>query len=270
MIGRHNIILDRTPFLDYWLTNYKKIFNWFDNIEESMMAKRKQSRGPLQGIAEKLWRMILDVGMEVGDRLPPERVLAEKFGVTRGVVRLGIQSLAERGILVRRQGDGTYISSVSTDAFVKESMAMAIRVQSDLLAEVLEFRKILEPQTASLAAGRISKKDLDALKIMVCDQQLPTRAGDGGLDAAFHLKLAECSGNSVLFRVMSLIDDMLAESRADRYQSDERRMISIAGHLKIIDALEEKNPDKAFTAMQDHLEQVESVVTKNAANTKEE
>jgi GntR family transcriptional regulator, transcriptional repressor for pyruvate dehydrogenase complex len=233
-----------------------------------MTADKGQGRGQLPGIAETLWRMILDGGMEVGDKLPPERVLAEKLGVTRGGVRLGIQSLTERRILVRRHGDGTYISSVSADAFVKESMAMAIQVQSDLLAEVLEFRRILEPQTASLAAGRISKKDLDSLKILICDQQLQTRAGDGDLDAAFHLKLAECSGNSVLFRVMTLINDMLAESRADRYQSDERRMISIAGHLKIIDALEEKNPDKAFRAMRNHLEQVENVVTKNVAEKK--
>lgn len=239
-------------------------------VQESMMAEKEKGRGKLPGIAEILWKMILDDGMEVGDKLPPERLLAEKFGVTRGLVRLGIQSLAERRILIRRHGDGTYISSVSADVFVKESMAMAIQVQSDLLAEVLEFRRILEPQTASLAAGRISKKDLDALKILVCDQQLQAKSGVGDLDAAFHLKLAECSGNSVLFRVMTLINDMLAESRAGRYQSDERQMVSITGHLKILDALEEKNPDKAFQAMRDHLEQVEFLVTKNVAGKKKE
>ena len=227
------------------------------------MAKRAARVGQLPGIADALWKMVMD--MEIGDKLPPERSLAEKFGVTRGVVRLGIQSLAERGILVRRHGDGTYISSVSAEAFVKESMAMAIQVKSDLLAEVLEFRRILEPQTASLAAGRISKKDLGSLKILVCDQQLQTQAGDGDLDAAFHLRLAECSGNSVLFRVMDLINDILAESRAGRYQSDERQTISVAGHLKIIEALEERNPENAFRAMRDHLEQVEILVNKNAA-----
>ena len=214
----------------------------------------------LPEIAEKIWKMILDDGLKVGDMLPPERVLAERFGVSRGVVRLGIQSLAERGILVKRQGAGTYISSVSVEVFVKESMGMAMQVKSDLLADVLEFRRILEPQTAFLAAGRISRGELDALKILVCNQQLKTRSGEGELDAAFHLKLAEFSGNRVLFKVMSLMSDILSESRADRYQSDTRRTISIAGHLKIIEALEEKNPENAFRAMRDHLDAVEALV----------
>ena len=214
----------------------------------------------LPEVAEKLWKMILDDGLKVGDMLPPERVLAERFGVSRGVVRLGIQSLAERGILVKRQGAGTYISSVSVEVFVKESMGMAMQVKSDLLADVLEFRRILEPQTAFLAAGRISRGELDALKILVCNQQLKTRSGEGELDAAFHLKLAEFSGNRVLFKVMSLMSDILSESRADRYQSDTRRTISIAGHLKIIEALEERNPENAFRAMRDHLDAVEALV----------
>ncbi len=212
----------------------------------------------LPEIAEKLWRMIRD--LQVGDRLPPERELARRFGVSRGLVRLGIQSLTERGILQKRQGDGTYITSVSADEFVKESMGMAIQVQSDLLAEVLEFRRILEPQTAFLAAGRISPQELDALKILVCNQQLKSQGGEGELDATFHLKLAEYSGNSVLFKVMRLMDDMLLEGRANRYQSPARQTLSIAGHLQIIEALEERNPERAFQAMRDHLDAVEALV----------
>ncbi len=230
--------------------------------DKALMAEAAETGRELRlpEIAEKLWKMIQDDGLEVGDRLPPERVLAQKFGVSRGVVRLGIQSLAERGILNKRHGDGTYISSVSAEAFVKESMGMAMQVQSDLLTDILEFRRILEPQTAFLAAGRISPQELDALKILVCNQQLKSQGGEGELDAAFHLKLAEYSGNSVLFKVMRLMDDILLESRADRYQSTARRTLSIAGHLQIIEALEKRNPEKAFRAMRDHLDAVEALV----------
>ena len=210
--------------------------------------------------AEKLWKMIREDGLEVGDRLPPERVLAQRFGVSRGLVRLGIQSLVERGILFKRQGDGTYIASVTSDEFVRESMGMAIQMQSDLLGDVLEFRRILEPQTAFLAAGRISQQELDALKVLVCNQQLKNQDGEGKLDAAFHLKLAEYSGNSVLFKVMGLMSNILQESRADRYQTGIRRALSISGHLKIIEALEERNPEKAFGAMRDHIDAVEVLV----------
>ena len=128
-------------------------------------------RRHLPGISEILWEMILNEKMKVGDKLPPERSLAKRFEVTRGVVRLGIQSLAERGILTRRQGDGTYISSISEDDFMRKSMAMAMQIETSQLKDVLEFRKILEPQIAALAALRISQKELDAMKILVCDQQ---------------------------------------------------------------------------------------------------
>ncbi len=229
----------------------------------------KRAGFQLPEIASIIWKMIADAGLKVGDRLPPERVLADTFQVSRGTVRRGIQSLAERGILSRRHGDGTYVSSVSEDEFVKESMAMALQVKTDLLAEVLEFRRILEPQTAWLAAGRIAKEDLDSLKVIVCNQQLQFGGKDGSLDAAFHLALAKGSGNRVLFRVMALINDILAESRTGRYQSEKRHGISVSGHLKVIEALEKKSREGAFLAMKEHIEQVEAVVIKAGKDTNE-
>jgi GntR family transcriptional repressor for pyruvate dehydrogenase complex len=223
------------------------------------MKKEAKKQG-VPTIAEELWSLILSEGMKVGDRLPPERALVERFGVTRGMVRLGVQSLAERGIVTRRQGDGTYISSISEEGFVEKSMAMALQVETDLMREVLEFRKILEPQVAALAAGRISEKELDSLKILVCNQQLQAIPGDGDLDAAFHLQLCRHAGNSVLFKVMTLISDILSKSRAGRYQSEQRKAVSVAGHLQIIEALAKKDPDGAYTAMRTHLEQVEALV----------
>ena len=225
-----------------------------------MTTETDDTRRHLPGTAEALWKMILREKMKVGDRLPPERSLAEQFGLSRGAVRLGIQSLAERGIVTRRQGDGTYISSTSEEGFMEQSMAMAMRVEADLMKDVLEFRKILEPQIAALAADRISENQLNSLKVLVCDQQLQTSVGDGDLDTVFHLQLSRYSGNSVLFKVMTLINDLLSQSRADRYQSEERRSISVAGHLRIIEMLAQKDSDGASKAMRTHLDQVESLV----------
>jgi GntR family transcriptional regulator, transcriptional repressor for pyruvate dehydrogenase complex len=234
-----------------------------------MSGVEKKNGLQLPEIAATLWKMIADGRLKVGDKLPPERKLAETLNVSRGMVRQGILSLAERGILARRHGDGTYISSVSEDQFAKETMTMAMQVKSNLLAEVLEFRGILEPQTAALAASRISKEELNALKVIVCNQQLRTGAGGSDLDAEFHLQLAKYSKNHVLFHVMELINDVLSESRAGKYQSNQRHDVSVAGHLKIIDALEQKNPDDAFRAMAEHLEQVSSLMIDDGEDNKE-
>lgn len=229
-----------------------------------MNTAEKKGGIALPAMGEKLWQLIMETDLKVGDKLPAERKLAERLDVSRGAIRCGIQSLAERGILSRRHGDGTYVSSVSEEEFVKKSMAMAMEVKSDLLTEILEFRRILEPQTAYLAAERISQQEIDELKVIVCNQQLQAGSKKGDLDAAFHLKLAKCSGNRVLFRVMELINDVLAESRAGKYQNEMRKDMSIAGHLRIIDAFEKRKPDDAFHAMREHLQQIEKLVTNNS------
>ncbi len=256
------------------VNQYKKFYKLVKlkiGAHDAVMKTAEKKGGiALPAIAEKLWQLIMETGLKVGDKLPAERKLAEKLNVSRGAIRCGIQSLVERGILCRRHGDGTYISSVSEEEFVKKSMAMAMQVKSDLLTEILEFRRILEPQTAYLAAGRISQQEIDELKVIVCNQQLQTGSTKGDLDAAFHLKLAKCSGNRVLFRVMELINDVLAESRSGEYQNEMRKDTSISGHLRIIDAFEKRNSDAAFQAMREHLEQIERLVMNDTKSNKRE
>ena len=211
-------------------------------------------------IIERIRDLIRKGELAPGQRLPPERRLAEAFGVSRNSLRQAFQALAERKIIESRQGDGTYLLTSPDTALAGDAILDAINAQSGLLHDIIEFRQMMEPQIAALAARRIEPAALDRLKILVCDQQRALMAGraDDGFDAEFHRQLVQSAGNQVLSQVMSAIETIVNQTRSTWLQSSERRNASATGHLRIIDALESGDAEAAFTAMKTHIAQIES------------
>lgn len=194
----------------------------------------------------------------IGDRLPAERRLASIFGVSRSSVRTAIRSLVERGILESRQGDGTYICG-NMDGMLENALISAVDSERTVFDEILEFRKIIEPQIARIAARRRTIEQLDALKIIACDQQrrMLLEKPDGDLDAKFHLQIARCTGNPFLIDSMCRINEAYSSSRASDLRSLEWRQFSLCSHLRIIDTLERQDEDACAAEIKSHLETVE-------------
>jgi GntR family transcriptional repressor for pyruvate dehydrogenase complex len=213
------------------------------------------------GIVERILGMIRCGELKEGKKIPSERSLALSFGVSRNCIRQAIQTLSERQILEGHRGDGTYVRTPDETALI-DSFALVLHAKGDLIREVLEFRMLMEPGIASLAAGNITRGELDRLKIIVCDQERRILAGkeDSELDAAFHLQLAAASKNRIVKQMMDKMNEILGESRSESLWNETRRKASVAGHLKIIDALENRDPDMAFEAMKEHLWSVEKIV----------
>lgn len=210
-------------------------------------------------VVERVRDMIRNGEIQPGDRLPPERTLAEVFGVSRSILRQAFQAMAERGIIESRQGDGTYLLTTVDASVPEDAILDAMGEQSGFLASILEFRQLMEPQIAALAARRITPEGIDQLKILVCDQQRALLAGQEGdaFDAEFHRLLAEYAGNKVISRMMmSTVQSIMNETRSGWLQSDGRRNTSVEGHLRIIDALAVGDEEAAFAAMKDHIAQI--------------
>jgi GntR family transcriptional repressor for pyruvate dehydrogenase complex len=212
-------------------------------------------------IVERILEMIRRGELKEGLKIPSERSLAQSFGVSRNCIRQAIQTLSERHILEGHRGDGTYVCAPDDTALIN-SFALVLQAKGDLIREILEFRMLMEPQIASLAARNISREELDRLKIIICDQERRILAGreDSELDGAFHLGLAAASKNRIIKQVMDMTNEILGESRSESLWNETRRKASVVGHLKIIDALENRDPDMAFEAMKEHLRSVEKIV----------
>ena len=227
---------------------------------------QEEKKATYTAIIERIRAMIEAGELVSGNRLPAERTLAERLGVSRGQLRQALQALAERNIIQSRQGDGTYLLTGFDAGQSMDSIVAVLNDRSDVLHEVIEFRHMIEPQIAALAAARIDRTTLDRLKILVCDQQRALVAGRAAedLDAHFHQLLAETSGNRVISRVMTTIQAILNESRSTWLQSYSRRAASVAGHLRIIDALEAGDQAAAARAMQEHILAIEEHIFDDA------
>jgi GntR family transcriptional repressor for pyruvate dehydrogenase complex len=214
-----------------------------------------------EGIRGHIQELIRKGELQVGDKLPPERKLAETFKVSRNSVREAIRALAEKNIVRSRRGDGTYICSPD-ESPVTDSLCQAVQAQRTRIGEIFEFRRLLEPQIAFLAARNMSRKEMDQLKILVVDQERRIMAGkdDADLDSAFHLLLAEATGNRVIHEVVKTLSHILGETRSEALQSAERRRASVRTHILIIDALERGDGEGARDAMHRHLAEVERTV----------
>jgi len=220
-------------------------------------------------IVDHIRAMIREGRLAVGDKLPPERALAGQFGVSRNCVRQAVQALAEKGVLESRQGDGTYVCAPDENALT-ENLAQAMAMHAELLDDIWEFRFLIEPQIAFLAAKSITQEEIDRLKVLVFDQQQRMLAGspDPELDAAFHRAIVKAARNKVVLKMMEVVHEVLNESRADLLQSHARTRASVSGHLKLIAAFERKDPDAACQAMREHLAEVEKTVWARRARPK--
>lgn len=215
------------------------------------LLPRKKAPCCVQSLLDRLWRFICEGKFQEGDRLPPERELAEKLGVSRASLRKAIQVLAERGLLASRRGAGTFVRA----ALSVLSHSSAGMEDLGIFYDILEAREFLEPQIAELACLRHTGEQLDLLKIITCDQQrrLLTGQDDGDLDAAFHVVLAQCTGNTAFVEIIKSINDRYRHCRFPELRDAQWRQFSVDSHLRIIDALERRSIPECRAAIMDHL-----------------
>ncbi len=191
---------------------------------------------------------------KVGERIPSERFLAEKFKVSRNTIREAIKTLAEKAVVTSRRGAGTYIAEGALNCILD-----AVTRQNLRLKEIFELRKILEPQIARLAAERISDENIDEIEKIISAQQkaFSAKKSTAELDENFHRLIVAAAGNSILADIYETLHDVLAESREHKFQSTERNKISLESHKNLAWALKQRSPDIAEELMREHMDQVE-------------
>ncbi|MFJ9949382.1 FadR/GntR family transcriptional regulator [Kitasatospora sp. NPDC091207] len=155
---------------------------------------------------ERIKDMIVSGTLQPGARLPNEADLADQLGLSRNSLREAVRALTAMRILVPRQGDGTYVSGLEPHLLL-EAMAFAADVSHGRTAhQLLQVRRLLEPQVTALAAGRLTDDQLRALRSI-----LDRSAADIGieafveLDIEFHRTIADAVGNPVLSTLLGIL-----------------------------------------------------------------
>jgi GntR family transcriptional repressor for pyruvate dehydrogenase complex len=212
-------------------------------------------------VAAQIQRLIVDGRLRPGDHLPPERELAERFGVSRTSVRDAIRVLELMGLLDPRQGEGTVVRDLSPDSLVGPLASLLAR-NRPLLADLLDVRKMIEPPLAARAAVRASAADRAALEQIFAHQEDKVRRGQVAIeeDSEFHYTIATAANNRVVLRVLDVLMDLLRESRERSLQVAGRLQRSLEGHRRILHAIRRRDATAAEAAMRQHLEEIEEIL----------
>jgi GntR family transcriptional repressor for pyruvate dehydrogenase complex len=208
-------------------------------------------------VAEQITGWIEEFGLTEGDRLPPERELAARLGVSRATLSQALVALEVIGVVAVRHGDGTVVTGPPRTSRIID----AIRAHADRLPEVIETRDALETKIAALAAERRTDDDLarirDALRVMADDVDAGGRGVEG--DERFHGAVTAAAHSLLLARLMGEIGDLIKESRIESLSQPGRPRDSLAGHRAIADAIAAGDPEAAAAAMRAHVEMVSDV-----------
>ena len=221
-----------------------------------LIAPLKKTRIP-EEIANRIRRGLLDRTFPADQALPSERVLAQRFGVSRGSVRDAFRMLEVMGLVEMRHGQGTFPRELSIERVVTP-LASVITHQRDLQDELMDARRMFEPAVARAAADRGTEADASELERIIAAQRRKLRQGQNAIDedTAFHAVLARATGNRVVVRIMETLNELLVESRKQTLRHNGRPGVSLAGHEEIVAAVRRHDLEGAAAAMRRHIDQI--------------
>jgi GntR family transcriptional repressor for pyruvate dehydrogenase complex len=198
-----------------------------------------------------------------GDRLPPERELADQLQVSRTSLREALRVMEMAGIVSVRQGGGSYVREFADDGLLSPLLLM-LDARGDFVGDLIEVRIIFEPDVAARAAVRATREDLHELERIVHAQEegVGVVPGDAWLvlDRQFHIAVARASHNEVSVRVTRFITEMLKDARRHFVASDERLRQALSRHQAILTGIRGGDALRARNAMLQHLRDVEEFI----------
>jgi GntR family transcriptional repressor for pyruvate dehydrogenase complex len=208
-------------------------------------------------VAQQILEWVRENDLHVGDRLPPERELATRLGVSRATVSQALVAMEVVGVVAVRHGDGAVLVESSGTSKVVD----ALRRHAQQLPDIIEAREALESKLAALAAVRRTDDDLArieaALEVMAKDIAAGGRGVEG--DELFHAAVTTAGHSALLQRLMGEISELVKETRIESLSQPERPRESLEGHRRIAAAIRERDAAAATEAMRDHVERVSDV-----------
>lgn len=220
-------------------------------------------------IVERIEKMILEGVLTAGQKLPPEREMAEQFEVSRPSLREALQKLEARNLINRRQGGGNYIAEDINQAF-DQPLLKLLKDHGEFKYDLLEFRHALEEMAAFHAAQRASDTDRKNIEqkfqqwLELHEAKQDSKA-EASADLEFHLAIAEASHNIVLLHTMRSLFSLLEESISNNlnflYSKEARRANIKQQHTQMKDAILSGDAEQARLGAHHHLVFVEETLS---------
>ncbi|MBI1878790.1 MAG: FadR family transcriptional regulator [Chloroflexi bacterium] len=209
-------------------------------------------------IITQIQNLVMEGSLRPGDKLPPERELAEQFGVSRTAVREAVKALREKGLVNIQAGRGTFITN-DTSEMMRGSLDFIVKVGlSNGVVNLNEVRTLMEPGIAALAAERSSEADVQMMEQAIAAMGAAMNDADAFAEAdlEFHLTLARATQNPLIPILLDPIVDQLREHRKRIFLVEGGPQRGQYHHRRILAAIKKRDLEAARIAMCDHLMQV--------------
>ncbi|MGK0466350.1 FadR/GntR family transcriptional regulator [Clostridium sp.] len=211
---------------------------------------------------------MIDKGiLKKGDKLPSERALVEQLQISRTSIREALRALEVIGLIDCRQGEGNYIKASFQDNLF-EPLSIMFMLEESNQDDIWELRKIMEVEASGLAAQRITDEKLQELK-EITKRFMNSVEEDitADIDKEFHYKIAECSGNILIFNILktvsTLVDHFIVDARKLILVQEKNKKILFDQHKNIYLAIEKHSSIAARQAMAEHLDFAKLYIEEN-------
>jgi GntR family transcriptional repressor for pyruvate dehydrogenase complex len=221
-------------------------------------------------VVDQIVSLVKNKELTPGDRLPPERDLAEQLGVSRTVVREALKVLRAKGLVDVQHGSGVVVTSLSPDHVI-ESMSLFLESDNGQLEyrHIAELRQIVEIEIAGLAARRAGHEHIQCMeqefstmealsKCVALDQAC--RQQFSRADVQFHLALAMATGNPLLLVLFKPLVNTLTQQRFRAMDQPGAIEQALVYHQELLDAVKAGDSLRAQNAMREHLEQSSAIM----------
>lgn len=214
-------------------------------------------------VANQLQELIVAESLRPGDKLPGERELADRMGISRSVVREAIRVLSDRGLVRVKSGCGTYVQELShKDAAASIELFLKFKHSPRTFQDVYEVRRMIEVEAAGLAAERASAEDYRAMEHAIAGMEAHKDDPEAYThhDVAFHAAVAAATHNDLLAVLLSPVSDLLTEMVRASLHAPGAAAEGLAHHRNVLSALYGRDPKEAREAMLGHIEHAHELV----------
>ncbi|MBP0904919.1 FadR/GntR family transcriptional regulator [Mariniflexile gromovii] len=225
------------------------------NLDVLSKNENQEITNRVKKIISQIRELINEKHLQPGDKLPAERILAEKFDVSRRSVRVAVLKLESYGILISKPQSGTFVANIGAIAMngmVEDILSLGLPDFKSLV----ETRILLELKAVSLAAVRRTKEDLDRIKEALSAHKTKLLSGQDAVqeDLLFHLAIAKASGNVTMNQIMiGITPQIIVDFKKYHKDYDSLDELRIKEHTEIYEAIKDQDPQLAEKRMKTHF-----------------
>jgi GntR family transcriptional regulator, transcriptional repressor for pyruvate dehydrogenase complex len=218
-------------------------------------------------IIEQIRETILSGEIKPSEKLPPERELVTRFKASRVAVREALKNLEASGLLIIKPGSGVFVAETDSKT-MSDSLYSILRMENTSLNEVTEARLIFEPHVARLAAERISGDDILLLEANIKKTEAVLKANKPTTaeNVEFHSLVAGSVHNTVIALTMKTLLDVARVMTIEIHDNIQERFAisfrSFEQHKHIVKAFRQKDAEKAYQMMFDHIIEIQEALKK--------